>query len=60
LGLKIARGAGWVHLGWVADPEQERYLIKTRNEEGKWAEIDRVVYGSWLSSEKHKEILVED
>lgn len=46
-GVRGASGTGWIHLGWVADPDRERYVVEWRSPEG-WREVGRSVYGSFL------------
>jgi hypothetical protein len=48
-GLKVVQGDGWFHLGWIADPENEDYLIQTMTDAGDWDTLDETTYGSWLS-----------
>ncbi len=48
-GLKLVRGAGWCHLGWIADPERETYEIQTCEAGGQWRVVDRTKTGSWLA-----------
>jgi hypothetical protein len=47
-GVKIFTGQGWVHLGWIADPERERYQIKHLDESGNWRTLGEAKFGSWL------------
>jgi beta-fructofuranosidase len=49
-GVKMVDGPGWYHLGWVADPERERYVIQTRWGEGRWMTAGKAKYGSWLAA----------
>jgi beta-fructofuranosidase len=46
-GLRVAAGRGWVHLGWIADPETERYVVERRTVEG-WLACGRARLGSFL------------
>lgn len=46
-GVCVASGCGWAHLGWVADPERERYRIERRASSG-WETHARTRYGSLL------------
>jgi len=46
-GICVATGPGWVHLGWIADPERERYAIE-RRAGGDWRECGRARFGSFL------------
>lgn len=47
VGVRVASGPGWGHLGWIADPEVERYRIEQR-ENDAWVVIGRARYGSRL------------
>lgn len=47
-GVKVLEGPGWVHLGWIADPEKESYSIRKLGD-GKWQEIGRAEFGSFVS-----------
>ncbi|MBC7243672.1 MAG: hypothetical protein H5T60_14655, partial [Anaerolineae bacterium] len=46
-GVKTAAGPGWIHLGWIADPERESYRIE-RLSAGQWTEIGQSQFGSFL------------
>jgi beta-fructofuranosidase len=46
-GLRVATGPGWAHLGWIADPERERYRIERREGSG-WSTVARSRLGSSL------------
>ena len=48
-GVKVAKGGKWFHLGWIADPENEYYLIQKQDTNETWQTLERVKYGSWLS-----------
>lgn len=47
-GVRAASGPGWVHLGWIADPEREAYAVE-RRERGAWRELGRARLGSFLT-----------
>ncbi len=47
IGVKVASGQGWLHLGWIADPERETYRIEQLTAEG-WKPIGEAKYGSFL------------
>lgn len=47
VGVQVAAGSGWIHLGWIADPESETYLVE-RQENGDWVEIGDAEFGSFL------------
>lgn len=46
-GVRLARGPGWLHLGWIADPAREAYAIERRGAAG-FEEIGRARTGSFL------------
>ena len=50
-GLKVVRREGRFHLGWIADPENEHYLVQKKNLEGSWVTLEKLIYGSYLSHE---------
>ena len=39
-GVKTVSGPGWIHLGWIADPDAETYRIE-KLVDGAWSEIAR-------------------
>ena len=45
--LKTVSGPGWIHLGWIADPNAETYRIE-KFMNGAWSEIGTAEYGSFL------------
>lgn len=47
-GIKVASGPNWAHLGWIADPEWETYRIEWMDGSGRWTEVGRAEYGSFL------------
>ncbi len=47
-GVRVASGCGWAHLGWIADPERERYRIERRSAAGGWETVAHARYGSLL------------
>lgn len=47
VGVRVAAGPGWVHLGWIADPEREHYRIEARAGDA-WREVGRSRFGSFL------------
>lgn len=49
VGLRTARGPGWVHLGWIADPARERYRVE-RRAEGGWRPCGEARFGSFLAA----------
>jgi hypothetical protein len=46
-GLKLVQGAGWAHLGWIADPDNEVYSIEKYNGVG-WLPVGQARFGSYL------------
>ena len=46
-GVRVASGSGWAHLGWIADPERERYRIE-RQDGSAWRKLGRARVGSYL------------
>ncbi|MBC7293637.1 MAG: hypothetical protein H5T84_05995, partial [Thermoleophilia bacterium] len=46
-GVKVAAGPGWIHLGWIADPERESYRIEWLAA-GQWTTIGHSRFGSFL------------
>lgn len=50
IGVRVAKGPDWVHLGWIADPEREYYRIE-RLSGGTWEPIGKAKYGSFLLRE---------
>lgn len=49
-GLKTAPGPGWTHLGWIADPESEDYIIEKQNND-TWQYTGNSTFGSFLIRE---------
>jgi hypothetical protein len=52
-GVRAARGPGWIHLAWIADPDRERYVIEHRDPraggaDGDWRARGRTRLGSFL------------
>ncbi len=47
VGLRVASGSGWSHLGWIADPGRERYRVERHTEAG-WATVAATRFGSHL------------
>lgn len=50
VGVQTVSGPGWIHLGWVANPERETYTIE-RRKQGDWATVGTAQYGSFLLRE---------
>ncbi|MCJ7772048.1 MAG: hypothetical protein MUP22_02825, partial [Desulfobacterales bacterium] len=49
-GLKTAHGRGWAHLGWIADPENEDYIIEKQTN-NNWQYAGNSKFGSFLVQE---------
>jgi hypothetical protein len=49
-GVHAVSGPGWIHLGWVADPEREAYRIQRRQQDA-WVSVGSAQYGSFLLRE---------
>ena len=47
-GVRVVTGPGWVHLGWVADPDRETYRVERSTTDG-WQEVGRAEFGSFLT-----------
>jgi len=47
-GIKVSEGPGWVHLGWIADPEKESYRVEKRAGD-RWDVLGVASFGSFLS-----------
>jgi hypothetical protein len=47
VGVQSASGTGWIHLGWIADPERESYHIQMQKDSA-WTEIGTAEFGSFL------------
>ena len=47
IGVKSAAGPGWVHLGWIADPDKETYRVEQKRGD-RWEIIDQPAFGSSL------------
>jgi hypothetical protein len=48
-GVQTVSGPGWVHLGWVAHPEEESYRVEQQIN-GAWTELGKTRFGSLLVS----------
>jgi len=46
-GVQLSYGAGWTHLGWIADPEQESYQV-VKIVDGYPQEVGKSNFGSFL------------
>ncbi|MBN2499506.1 MAG: hypothetical protein JXB38_01995 [Anaerolineales bacterium] len=47
VGVQVVTGPGWAHLGWIADPENETYLIQQRVD-SDWEDCGTAEFGSFL------------
>lgn len=50
IGVQVATGPGWGHLGWIADPEKEYYEVEKRIGDA-WILVGKARYGSFLVHE---------
>jgi hypothetical protein len=48
VGVRVASGVGWLHLGWIADPDRERYLVE-RRDGSAWRQVGETRTGSFLT-----------
>jgi arabinan endo-1,5-alpha-L-arabinosidase len=48
VGLRACSGFGWVHLGWIADIDHEKYRIE-KWLDGAWKQVGSVKFGSFLA-----------
>lgn len=46
-GVKVLAGGSWIHLGWIADPDTDRYAVYRADTSGE-TRVGRVRYGSFL------------
>ena len=53
IGVRATTGKGWIHLGWIADPEREIYRIE-RATGDRWLYVRDVVFGSFLNHDGGK------
>jgi len=55
VGVRAVAGDGWLHLGWIADPERERYRVERRPAQAKgpeaWQKAGDSRTGSFLTRE---------
>lgn len=47
-GIKVNCGPEWIHLGWIANPDEGRYVISKQSEDGNWVKIGGARFGSFL------------
>ncbi|MEJ5363372.1 MAG: hypothetical protein WBK20_03065 [Spirochaetota bacterium] len=46
--VKYVCGNDWIHLGWIADPDTEEYIIEIKDDKGTWHQIGSSQFGSFL------------
>ncbi|MGQ9842716.1 MAG: hypothetical protein ACUVRK_04045 [Spirochaetota bacterium] len=46
--VKSVSGNGWIHLGWIANPDEEEYLIELQKNAGSFKKIGTTQFGSYL------------
>lgn len=46
-GVKTVAGTNWIHLGWIADPEDERYTVHI-DDNNNWRILGETRFGSYL------------
>ncbi|MGD0857286.1 MAG: hypothetical protein ABSA18_16055 [Dehalococcoidia bacterium] len=49
IGVRTTQGPGWVHLGWIADPDRETYRVERQAGEF-WQQVDKTQFGSCLGT----------
>lgn len=47
VGIRTTQGPNWAHLGWIADPERETYIVET-GEGQLWYPVQTAEYGSCI------------
>ena len=47
-GVRTAVGNGWIHLGWIADPDNESYTVEKRSGSA-WIKTGESAFGSYLT-----------
>ncbi|MCX8124569.1 MAG: hypothetical protein N3F66_10460 [Spirochaetes bacterium] len=45
--VKSISGNNWIHLGWIADPEKEEYIIQIKQKDS-WQNLGTTQFGSFL------------
>ncbi len=50
VGVQVAAGPGWAHLGWIADPDAESYRVERQAGDG-WETVGQAQFGSFLLRE---------
>lgn len=46
--VKCVSGSDWIHVGWIADPDTEKYIIEIKDDKGTWKQIGTSQFGSFL------------
>jgi len=46
--VKCLSGNGWIHLGWIANPDEEEYIIELQDNDGSFKKIGTAQFGSYL------------
>jgi beta-fructofuranosidase len=46
--VKCVNGNNWIHLGWIANPDTENYIIEIKDNKGTWQQIGASQFGSFL------------
>lgn len=49
-GLKVNCSHDWIHLGWIANPDEDNYIILKRSDNDVWTKIGSSRFGSFLIS----------
>ncbi len=47
-GIRVNPGDTYIHLGWIADPKQDRYTVWRQGLDGKFRRLGHTRYGSFL------------
>jgi hypothetical protein len=50
IGVRTTQGPGWVHMGWIADPDRETYRVE-RHVGEFWQQVDKTQFGYCLLRE---------
>ncbi|NLI54196.1 MAG: hypothetical protein GX417_07690 [Clostridiales bacterium] len=48
VGIRVNPGDTYIHLGWIADPKQDRYTVWRQGQDGRFRRLGRTRYGSFL------------
>jgi len=44
----VVTGNNWIHLGWIANPDEEYYTIELKNVHGTVKKVGTTQFGSFL------------